>query len=73
MTIEKVKEKVNSCRGERMIFQFLGARNQVEEFAGKIVKTYHCVFLIESEPDQRVKSFSYNDVLMKNLLFRKDG
>lgn len=68
MNIEKIREKLENCKGEIIKFKFNGSRNQVEEFAGVIEHTYNYIFTIklDNDKDQR-KSFSYTDVLTDSL------
>lgn len=68
MTIEKVKDKVNSYKGKNLKFRFNGSRNQIEEFEGTIINTYDAVFIIRLQNNQRIKSFSYSDMLIKKLV-----
>ena len=68
MTIEKVRDKVNSYKGKNLKFRFNGSRNQIEEFEGTIINTYDAVFIIRLQDNQRIKSFSYSDVLIKKLV-----
>ena len=68
MNIEKVRNKINSYKGQTMQFRFNGSRNQIEEFTGEIEGTYNYIFVIRTnnEPKQ-LKSFSYSDVLTESL------
>ncbi len=68
MSIEKVRDKVNEYKGKTLNFRFNGSRNQIEEFSGKIVGTYACVFTIKLEDSDFLKSFSYSDILIKKLV-----
>lgn len=68
MTIEKVRDKVNSYKGKNLKFRFNGSRNQIEEFEGTIINTYDAVFIIRLQNNQRIKSFSYSDMLIKKLV-----
>lgn len=68
MNIEKIKENLEEQKGKKLHFRFNGARNQIEEFSGVVLKTYHCVFLIQMDDESKlVKSFSYSDVLTESL------
>ena len=68
MTIEKVRDKVYSYKGKNLKFRFNGSRNQIEEFEGTIINTYDAVFIIRLQDNQRIKSFSYSDMLIKKLV-----
>ena len=68
MTIEKVRDKVNSYKGKNLRFRFNESRNQIEEFKGTIIHTYDAVFIIRLIDTQTIKSFSYSDMLIKKLV-----
>ena len=51
-------------------FKLNGPRNQNEEFRGKITKLYNSIFIILDE-NNVVRSFTYSDVLIKNLIIYK--
>lgn len=66
--IDKIKTKIISNKGKTYAFKFNGARNQIEEFVGVINETYNSIFTIKVLGKYpRLKSYSYNDVLIKNL------
>ncbi len=65
--ISKIKEQLNSVVGKTLHFRFNGARNQIEEFDGCIENTYNFIFTIKTINDNRLKSFTYSDVLIENL------
>lgn len=68
MNIEKIKKIISSNKGNTFAFKFKGSRNQVDEFVGQIVKTYNSVFIVKAKGKvDRIKSYSYNDVLINNL------
>ena len=65
--ISKIKDDLKGKLGKPLHFRFNGARNQIEEFDGCIENTYNFIFTIKLEGDQRIKSFTYSDVLIENL------
>lgn len=67
MSVEKIKKLIVSNVGKEINFRYNGARNQVEEFRGKIVSCYNSVFIIELEETSVIKSFAYIDILIGNL------
>ena len=68
MTIAKIREQLESYKGETIKFKFNGARNQIEEFEGVIEKTYNYVFTIRINNENIIrKSFTYADVLTDSL------
>ena len=66
MNLDTAKNQVQSMVGKTMTFLYVGLRNQSEEFIGVITKCYPSTFLIETK-DHVIKSFSYNDFIIKNL------
>ena len=68
MNIEKVKNKISSYKGQTLSFQFNGSRNQIEKFEATVVGIYPSIFIVRVEDSSQVKSFSYNDVLIKKLV-----
>ena len=68
MNIEKVRNKINSYKGQIMQFRFNGSRNQIEEFSATIIDTYPSIFVVRLENTMQIKSFSYSDVLIKKLV-----
>ena len=68
MMIGKIKEFVKQNKGIEHSFRFKGARNQIDEFNGVIIGIYHAIFTILVKNDNnRLKSFSYSDLLTSNL------
>jgi len=65
--ISKIKEQLKENVGKTLHFRFNGARNQIEEFDGYIENTYNFIFTIKPVNDDRIKSFTYSDVLIENL------
>ena len=68
MNIDTVKKYVTSYLGKKMNFRYNAGRGQIDEFTGIITDVYNGVFLIKTE-DYKIKSFSYSDVLINNLIF----
>ena len=72
MNISKMRNYITKNKGKSFLFKYKGARNQVEEFSGKIIEAYKSIFIIKvSDYTNRVKSFSYNDVLTNSLEIRE--
>lgn len=68
MSINSIRSYIKSNLGKTFSFRFKGSRNQIDEFIGKIVGVYHSIFTIEVVGrEKRIKSYSYNDVLIENL------
>ena len=68
MNIDKIRDRVNSYKGQTVQFRFNGSRNQIEEFSAIIVDTYPSVFTVRVLENDFVKSFSYSDILIKKLV-----
>ncbi len=68
MNIDKVKNKINSYKGQKLQFRFNGSRNQIEEFSATIIDTYSSIFTVRLIDSSLVKSFSYSDVLIRKLV-----
>ena len=68
MNIDKVRNKINSYKGQKLQFRFNGSRNQIEEFSATIIDTYPSIFIVKLEDNSLVKSFSYSDVLIRKLV-----
>ena len=62
MTIEKIKNDIDSKLGDNVKIIYNGSRNKKEEYSGIISETYNYIFIIKTDSDE-VKSFSYRDVL----------
>ena len=68
MNIDKIRKHIKENRGNTFAFKFRGARNQIDEFIGKILESYNSVFTVKQLGKiTRIKSYSYNDVLINNL------
>ena len=68
MMIAKIRNRLKQNKGALFMFKYKGSRNQSEEFVGKILNTYNYVFTIKvNDYTNRIKSFSYNDILTNNL------
>ena len=66
--INKIREDVESKKGQILKFRHNGARNQIEEFKGIIIDTYNYVFTIKTiDEKETIKSFTYSDILIDNL------
>lgn len=66
MNLDIVKKYVNSQINISHVFFYKGTRNQSEEFAGVITKCFPAIFIVVTEKKE-IKSFSYNDIISKNL------
>ena len=62
MTIEKIKNHIDSNLGGNVRIIYNGSRNKKEEYSGVITEIYNFIFIIKTK-DEEKKSFSYRDVL----------
>ena len=65
MTIEKIKNNIDSNLGGNVKVIYNGSRNKKEEYSGIISETYNYIFIIKTKNEK--KSFSYRDVLTKTV------
>ena len=71
MMIERVKTMLKSKKGEKLKFKINGSRNQIEEFSGEIVSLYNSIFTVKDDKNI-MRSFTYSDVITKNLVIYKN-
>lgn len=67
MNIDVVRNNIEQKKGKSYSFRFNGNRNQVEEFDGIIIHTYPAIFIIESKDEDKIRAFSYNDIITSSL------
>lgn len=63
--IENVKNNIEELIGKEATVKYNLGRNKYEKYNGIIKETYNKIFLIETNGIK--KSFSYVDVLIKNV------
>ena len=66
MNLDTARNKVKSYLGLHCKFIYRGARNQIEEFEGRIVNCYKAIFIVETDTNI-IKSFTYNDFIIRNI------
>ena len=66
MTIEKIKNNIDSKKGNNVKVIYNGSRNKKEEYEGIIKEVYNYIFIIKTDGND-VKSFSYRDVLTNTI------
>ena len=66
MNLEKIKKIVKSYMFKKYSFIYKGSRNQIDKFDGVIVQCFPSIFLVKTNKGV-LKSFSYNDFIMKNI------
>ncbi len=70
MKIDKIKEEITSMLGKKVLAKVNIGRNKYEYLEGIILNTYPFLFTIKT--NNEIKSFSYSDVLTKNIVFKID-
>jgi len=68
MNIDMIRSYIYKRKGKLLNFRYNNGRGQFDNFSGIITNVYKGIFVVESITDNRVKSFTYSDVLIKNLL-----
>lgn len=63
--IENVKNNIEELKGKEATIKYNLGRNKYEKYNGIIKETYNKIFLFETNGIK--KSFSYVDVLTKNV------
>ena len=66
MNLDHIREEIKSLQNKELSFIYKGTRNQKETFTGTIIEVYQAIFIIKLL-DGSIKSFSYNDYIIKNL------
>ena len=66
MTIEKVKNELNSYIGKEINIKYNLGRNKFEKYNVTLKELYDYIFLVESKKGI-VKSFTYSDVITKTI------
>ena len=66
MNLNRVKEMFKEKINIPCSFVYKGPRNQIEEFDGKIIQCFPSIFIV-CTTDNVIKSFTYNDFIMKNI------
>ena len=67
MNIDKVRNYIIDNKNKELNFKYSGTRGFNEEFSGIITNVYTGVFLIKTNDNGRIRSFSYSDILIGNL------
>lgn len=68
--MEGVRERVERLRGTELKLLINRGRNKFQEFDGVIENLYPNVFTVKAdEGDTPVMTFSYSDVMTKNIRF----
>lgn len=63
MTMYEVKKALGDHIGQNVSIKYSLGRNKYEQYRATIKELYDYIFVLENETG--IKSFSYNDVMMK--------
>ena len=66
MNLDNVRRYLSTQKGISHVFLYKGARNQTEEFSGIITNCFPAIFIIRTDSNI-IKSFSYNDFIVKSI------
>ncbi len=69
MNIEIIKNKIKELQNHRLNIKVYLGRNKYEYYEGYIDKIHPHVFVIKT--NKGIKSFSYSDVVIKNVILSK--
>ena len=70
MTIQKIKSELLSIEGKKVLAKINIGRNKYEYVEGVINGIYPFLFTIKTKTG--TKSFSYSDILTKNIILKID-
>ena len=68
MMISKIKDYVNTNKGKEINFRLNNGRNQIVNFKGIIISVHQAIFTVKLLDSDVLKSFSYTDILIGNLV-----
>lgn len=68
--IQKIRNEISNMVGKKVLAKVDIGRNKYEYIEGIITGIYPFLFTIKTESE--IKSFSYSDVLTKNIILKID-
>lgn len=68
MNINRVKNDIKKIIGKRIVAKVNIGRNKYEIFEGTVEKVYPFLFILKLENE--IKTFSYADILTKNIVIK---
>lgn len=66
-TIESIREIISLHKGSRISYRATNGRRKIEERSGVIQEIYPSLFTVFIESQQSTVSFSYSDLLTKEV------
>ena len=67
MTRAQVKKQLHEYIGESVVIRYNLGRNKYEQYKVKIKELYNNIFLVQTDIDNQIKTFSYNDIITKTI------
>ncbi len=67
MLISKIREDIKNHVGASVKIEYNLGRNKYESYDAYIASTYEHVFLVRLKDRDETKSFTYKDIMTKNL------
>ncbi|MBD5086599.1 MAG: hypothetical protein HDT29_03320 [Clostridiales bacterium] len=73
LKIDEVKRRVGMIVGQPMTFEINRGRNKFVKFDGYVQDAYPAIFTVRClmEGEDELQSFSYNDILTRNVKINK--
>ena len=73
LKIDEVKRRVGMIVGQPMTFEINRGRNKVVKFEGYVQDAYPAIFTVRClmEGEDELQSYSYNDILTRNVKINK--
>ena len=68
--IQKIRNEISNMIGKKVLAKVDIGRNKYEYIEGIITGTYPFLFTIKTKNE--IKSFSYSDILTKNIILKID-
>lgn len=69
-TLESIRQIVSQYKGSRICYRAANGRRKTEERTGIIQETYRSLFTVYLESQQNTISFSYADLLTREVEIR---
>ena len=67
MNVNQIREYLKTKIGTNVLVVYYGSRNRKEKYKGVICQLYRNIFTIKLKSGE-IKSFSYIDILTKNIV-----
>lgn len=64
--LKEIRRNLEAQKGKKIKLLVDVGRNKVEEYEGVVLNTYNSIWTFKTDTD--IKSFGYNDILIKNVI-----